>query len=171
MSLWAASPCLKKVLIKGLGWPKQFLLSVFLFVLTVPYSTVSIGPLQGLQESVWFIQNFLLTVFVLSGLHCTLYLQSEIFSVLSGCLSMPDTTSLHHCLQNHHQYCIILSQIFRHWTLTVCKVVRYKPSLFYIASVVLFKLHGCVVSHMLVIATPLLNVHKIKYWLLTTESI
>ena len=32
-------------------------------------------------------------------------------SVLSGCLSMPDATSLHHCLQNHHQYCIILSWI------------------------------------------------------------
>ena len=31
-----------------------------------PYSTVSTGPLQGLQESVWFIQNFLLTVFVAS---------------------------------------------------------------------------------------------------------
>ena len=40
------------------------------FVLTVPYSTVSIGTLQELQESVWCIQNFLLTVFVLSGLHC-----------------------------------------------------------------------------------------------------
>ena len=24
---------------------------------------------------------------------------------------MPDATSLHHCLQNHHQYCIILSGI------------------------------------------------------------
>ena len=35
-----------------------------LFVLTVPYSTVSIGTLQGLHESVWFIQNFLLRVFV-----------------------------------------------------------------------------------------------------------
>ena len=33
-------------------------------------STVSIGTLQGLQESVWFIQNFLLTLFILSGLHC-----------------------------------------------------------------------------------------------------
>ena len=33
-------------------------------------STVSIGTLQGRQESVWFIQNFLLTVFVLRGLHC-----------------------------------------------------------------------------------------------------
>ena len=27
------------------------------------------------------------------------------------CLLMPDATSLHHCLQNHHQYCIILSWI------------------------------------------------------------
>ena len=53
---------LVKGFIKGLGGPKQFLLSVFLFVLTVPYSTVSIGTLQGLQESVWFIQNFLLSV-------------------------------------------------------------------------------------------------------------
>ena len=26
--------------------------------------------------------------------------QSEINSVLSGCLSMPDATSLHHCLKN-----------------------------------------------------------------------
>ena len=32
-------------------------------------------------------------------------------SVLSGCLSMSDAISLHHCLQNHHQYCIILSWI------------------------------------------------------------
>ena len=24
---------------------------------------------------------------------------------------MPDATSLHHCLQNHHQYCITLSWI------------------------------------------------------------
>ena len=55
------------------GLTKQFLLSVFLFVLTVPYSTVSIGTLQGLQQSVWFIQNFLSTVFVLSGLHCMYY--------------------------------------------------------------------------------------------------
>ena len=30
-------------------------------------------------------------------------------SVLSGYMSMPDATSLHHCLQNHHQYCTILS--------------------------------------------------------------
>ena len=44
-------------------WVDQFLLSVFLFELTVPYSTISI---QGLQESVWFIQNFLLTVYVFS---------------------------------------------------------------------------------------------------------
>ena len=43
---------------KRTGLTKTVLLSVFLFVLTVPYSTVSIGTLQGLQESVWFIQNF-----------------------------------------------------------------------------------------------------------------
>ena len=55
---------------KRIGLTVQFLLSIFLFVLTVPYSTVSIGTLHGLQESVWFIQIFLLTVFVLSGLHC-----------------------------------------------------------------------------------------------------
>ena len=34
---------------------------------------------------------------------------------------------------------------------------------FYIASVVLLKLHGCVVSHMEVLATILLSVHIIKY--------
>ena len=30
-----------------------------------------------------------------------------VHSVLSGCLSMPDATSLLHCLQNYHQYYII----------------------------------------------------------------
>ena len=36
----------------------------------------------------------------------TLYLQSEI----NFCsVRMPDATSLHHCLQNLHHYCIILS--------------------------------------------------------------
>ena len=34
------------------------------------------------------------------------------------------------------------------------------PSPFYTASVVLFQLHGCVVSHIQVIATPLLSVHN-----------
>ena len=45
---------------------------------------------------------------------------------------------------------------------------------FYIASVVLLKLHGCVVSHMQVLATTLLSVHNIKYsfcWTLTAELI
>ena len=36
------------------------------------------------------------------------YLQSEI-KVMSRCLSVPDATSLHNCLQNHHQYFTILS--------------------------------------------------------------
>ena len=34
---------------------------------------------------------------------------------------------------------------------------------FYIASVVILKLHGCVVSHVQVLATTLLSVHNIKY--------
>ena len=33
-------------------------------------------------------------------LSITLYLQSKIISVLSGCLSMSDATSLYHCLKN-----------------------------------------------------------------------
>ena len=44
---------------------------------------------------------------------------------------MPDATSLHHCRQNH------------------------------LASVVLLKLHGCVVSHIQVLATTLLSVHDL----------
>ena len=56
---------------KRTGLTETVLVVSILFVLTVPYSTVSIGTLQGLQESVWFIQTFLLTVFVFSGLHCT----------------------------------------------------------------------------------------------------
>ena len=83
---------------------------------------------------------------------------------------MPDATSLHHCLQNHHQYCIILSSI-RALNINKpvvnlavkrgCKI--YVISFLAIASVVLFKLHGCVVSHMQVLATTLLSVHNIKY--------
>ena len=37
----------------------------------------------------------------------------------------------------------------------------YMQSPFYIASVVLLKLHGCVVSHMQVLATTLLSVHNL----------
>ena len=43
-----------------------------------------------------------------------------------------------------------------------------------IASVVLLKLHGCVVSHMHVLATTLLSVQNIKYsfcWTHTAERI
>ena len=46
--------------------------------------------------------------------------------------------------------------------------------LFYIASVVLFKLHVCGVSHVQVLATILLSVNNIKYsfcWTLTAERI
>ena len=61
---------------------------------------------------------------------------------------MPDATSLHHCLQNHHQYCIALNINRPVVNLAEAGVVMYMYSPFYIASVVLLKLHGCVVSHM-----------------------
>ena len=42
------------------------------------------------------------------------------------------------------------------------KIPRSAPeSPFYIASVVLLKLHGCVVNHMQVLATTLLSVHNL----------
>ena len=41
----------------------------------------------------------------------------------------------------------------------------------HIASVVLFKLHVCMVSHMQVLATTLLSVHNIKYSFCSTERI
>ena len=41
--------------------------------------------------------------------------------------------------------------------------VRYMPSPFYPASVVLFQLHGGMVSHMQVLATPSSTVHNAKY--------
>ena len=62
---------------------------------------------------------------------------------------MPDATSLHHCLQNHHQYCIALNINRPVVNLAEAGVVMYMYFPFYIASVVLLKLHGCVVvSHM-----------------------
>ena len=45
----------------------------------------------------------------------------------------------------------------------------YMPSIFYSASVVLFQLHGGMVSHMQALATPSSTVHNT--WILTTESI
>ena len=47
--------------------------------------------------------------------------------------------------------------------------LRYMPSLFYSASVVLFQLHGGLVSHMQALATPSSTVHNT--WILTTESL
>ena len=44
---------------------------------------------------------------------------------------------------------------------------------FLYSNLVLFQLHGCVVSHMQVLATPLLSVHIIKYsfcWILTEQK-
>ena len=69
-------------------------------------------------------------------------------------LSVPNATSLHHCLQNHCQYCTRRP--------LAC------PSPLYPASVVLFQLHGGIVSHMQVLPTPssILNT-----WILTTKTI
>ena len=50
-------------------------------------------------------------------------------------------------------------------------IICYKPSPDYPASVVLFQLHGGIISHMQVLATPSLAVHNTKYLILTTESI
>ena len=96
---------------------------------------------------------------------------------------MPDATSLHHCLQNHHQYRIILSWIR---SLNIDRpVVNLIIFLFYFPlnilhyeyivskCVVLLKLHGCVVSHMQVLATTLLSLHNIKYsfcWILQLKA-
>ena len=95
------------------------------------------------------------------------YLQSEI-KVMSRCLSAPDDTSPHHCLQNHHQYCTILSWIQALDTKgpvanLVKGIVKYMPSPFYPASAVLFQLHGGMVSHMQVSATLPSTVHNTKY--------
>ena len=78
---------------------------------------------------------------------------------MSRCLSAPDATSLHHCLQNLRQYYTIFNWIqeldtkgcCQHW---VRGFLRYMPSPFYSASVVLFQLHGGMVSHMQALATP-----------------
>ena len=56
---------------------------------------------------------------------------STTYDPMSRCLSVPDATSIHHCLENHHQYCTILCWI----------------------QAVLFQLHGGMVSHMQVLAT------------------
>ena len=90
------------------------------------------------------------------------------------CLSAPDATSLHHCFQNHRQCYTILNCIqaldtkgpVEPW---VKGFLRYMPSPFYSASVVLFQLHGGTVSHMQALAIPSSTVHKT--WILTTESI
>ena len=44
------------------------------------------------------------------------------------------------------------------------------PSPYYPASVMLFHIHGGIVSHMQALA-PSLNVHNTKYLILTTENI
>ena len=87
--------------------------------------------------------------------------------VISRCLSAPDATSLHHCLQ---QYFTILSLI---QALDTKRPVAslgkgnflgvYMPFPFYPASVVHFQLQGGMVSHMQVLATPSSTVNNNKY--------
>ena len=88
--------------------------------------------------------------------------------VMSRCMSAPDATSLHHCLQNHHLYFIILmnSGIGHYEAYSQpceSEFVSYMPSPFYPASAVLFQLHGRMVSHMQVLDTPSSTVHSTKY--------
>ena len=62
-----------------------------------------------------------------------------------------------------------------HWTLRALLsalgkgISRYMPSPFDSASVVLFQLHGGMVSHMQALATPSSTV--LNTWIFTTESI
>ena len=51
-------------LVKGYHTRTGLTKTVLVISISSTNSTVSIGTLQGLQENVWFIQNFLLTVFV-----------------------------------------------------------------------------------------------------------
>ena len=72
---------------------------------------------------------------------------------------------------------IVLSYVeLGHWSLkgACCQpwvkgFLRYMPSPFYSASVVLFQLYGGMVSHMQALATPSSTVHNT--WILNTESI
>ena len=89
--------------------------------------------------------------------------------IMSRCLSVPDATSLHRCLQSNHQYCTILSLNSAVGHLEACSqpwemgFLRCMPSPFYPESVVLFQLHGGMVSHMQVLATPSSTVNNTKY--------
>ena len=90
-------------------------------------------------------------------------------SILSGCLSMPDAISLHHCLQNHHQYCIILSSI-RALNINRPIVNLAEVGLLY-SKCTTFKAAWVCGQ---VLATTLLSVQCIKYsfcWTLTAERI
>ena len=88
---------------------------------------------------------------------------------MSRFLSVPDATSLRHCLKNRHQYCTILCWIQALDTmrpvasLVKGEFVRYMPSPFYPSGVVLFQFQGGMVSHMQVLATHFSIVHNTKY--------
>ena len=74
--------------------------------------------------------------------------------VMSRCLSVPDATSLHHCLQ-YFTY-LKLNQ-----ALDTKRPVAI-PSPFFTASSVLFQLHRGMVSHIQVLPTTSSTVHNIK---------
>ena len=60
--------------------------------------------------------------------------------VMTRCLSVPDATSLHHCLQNNLQYFTILEACSQPYGV--------------------FEFHGGMVNHMQVLATPSSTVHN-----------
>ena len=89
--------------------------------------------------------------------------------VMSRCLSAPDATSLHHCLQSHHQYCTILSWIQALDTkrpvvnlgkgdfLGICHLLSIQQVQCF------YSLMGGMVSHMQVLVTPSSTVNNTKY--------
>ena len=88
---------------------------------------------------------------------------------MSRCLSAPDVIFLHQWLKNHHQYCTILCWIRALDKRPVASLVkggllyRYIPSPSYPSSVVLFQLHGGMVSHMQELGKHFSTVHNTKY--------
>ena len=91
-------------------------------------------------------------------------------SAIKRCLSAPDATSLHHCLKNHLQYYSYYLKLNRALDIKSQPWVKgFMPSPFYSASIVLFQLHGGMVSHNEALATPSSTIHNT--WILTTESI
>ena len=84
--------------------------------------------------------------------------------VMARFLSVPDATSLHHCLQNHCQYFTILCWIQQLDSRGLSKRGFVSP--FYIAIVKYFHAFPAswgIISHLLVLATQSWTVHNTKY--------